>query len=128
MKRYLARAAIWVILLIQTASLATAKDCSLSREFEIKKAQILKGILQDPAGAVMPQIELELLSAREVVRHLSTSNQGAYDFGEIPIGRYRIHIVSRDGVLCAPKVRCGEKGCVVDSKISISSKAVILIQ
>jgi len=122
------RAIICVTFLMQTANLATAKDCSLSREFQIKKAQMLKGILQDPAGAVMSQIELELLSAKTVVRHLSTNNQGAYDFGEIPTGRYRIHIVSRDGVLCAPKVRCGKRGCVVDSKISISSKAVILIQ
>jgi hypothetical protein len=115
-------------LLMQTANLATAKDCSLSREFRIKKAQILKGILQDPAGALMPQIEMELLCGKKVVRHLTTNNQGAYDFGEIPTGRYRIHIVSREGVLCAPKVRCGKKGCVVDSKISISSKAVILFQ
>ncbi|SRR6266571_5433988 len=122
------RAIICVTFLMQTANLATTKDCSLSREFQIKKAQILKGILQDPAGALMPQIELELLSARKVVRHLITNNQGAYDFGEIPTGRYRIHIVSRDGVLCAPKVRCGRNGCAVDSKISISPKAVILIQ
>jgi len=111
-----------------TASLATAKDCSLSREFRIKKAQTLKGILQDPTGALLPQIELELLSAKKAIRHLITNNQGEYDFGEITAGRYRIHIVSRDGMLCAPKVWCGEKGCVVDSRISISSKAVILFQ
>ena len=119
---------MWAALLMQTVNPAMAKDCSLSREFQIKKAQILRGILQDPGGAIMPGIELELLSAKRVVRHLSTDNQGAYDFGEIAPGRYRIHVVSREGVLCAPKVRCGKDGCIVDSKISISSKAAILIQ
>ena len=128
MKKCLANALIWALLLMQMANLAAAKDCSLSREFHIKKVQILKGILQDPAGAVMPQIELELLSAGKVVRHLRTDDQGAYDFGELTAGRYRIHIVSSDGVLCAPRVRCEKKGCVIDSKVSISSKAVILIQ
>ncbi len=113
---------------MQMANAATAKDCSLSQEFQIKKAQILKGTLQDPSGALMPQIELELLSTKKVVRHLVTNNQGAYDFGEIPTGSYRIHIASKDGVLCAPRVRCGKKGCAIDSKISFSSRTVILFQ
>jgi hypothetical protein len=109
-------------------SIANARDCSLSKEFQIKKAQALAGVLLDPSGAVLSGIELQLLSGNRVVHHVATTNEGAYDFGSIAPGQYRIRVASRGGALCAPKVRCMEKGgCVIEPRVAISSKGAVRV-
>jgi hypothetical protein len=94
-----------------------ARDCTVSKEFEIKHSQLLSGVLQDPAGASIPRLMLWLLSGNDIVRSLRTDNHGAYDFGEVPTGKYRIS-VPHNG-FCAPEVKCGTKGCSFTPRLRI---------
>jgi hypothetical protein len=117
----------WAVI-FSFSSVANARDCSLSKEFQIKKTQALAGVLQDPNGAVLSGIELQLLSGKRVVKHRATTNEGTFDFGSTAPGTYRIRVASRAGALCAPKVRCTEKeGCVIESKVAISSKGTVMV-
>jgi hypothetical protein len=117
----------WAVI-FSFSSVADARDCSISKEFQIKKAQALAGVLQDPSGAVLPGIDLQLLSGNRVVHHVTTTNEGAYDFGSIAPGKYRIRVASRGGTLCALKIRCTEKeGCVIESRLTISSKWAVKV-
>ncbi len=115
-----------VILLGLTVS-ALARDCSVSREFQLKRPQLLAGVLEDPSGATLPGIELELLSGKKVVQHLRTNNQGAYDFGEVAAGKYRIHVQHGGGVFCAPKVRCETEGCSLKPRLTVNQKNVVTV-
>jgi hypothetical protein len=93
---------------------AQARDCSVSKEFRLRHPQALAGVFEDPAGAVMSGVELELLSGKNFIRRLRTDNQGKYDFGRIPSGKYRVHVQSGGNALCAPKVKCGAEGCTLN--------------
>ena len=116
------------ILLIVGAPLY-ARDCSLSEEFQIKRAQNLAGFLQDPVGAALPGVELQLLSRKTVIKRLKTTNEGAYNFGLIPAGKYRIRVRYSGGAFCAPKMRCTEAaGCALESKVAIGSKGAVTVQ
>jgi len=97
-----------------------ARDCTVSKEFEIKHTQALAGVLQDPEGASVPRQILWLLSGKDIFRSLKTDNHGAYDFGEVPAGKYRIS-VPHNG-FCAPEVKCGTKGCSFKPKLKIDSE------
>src|SRR5215467_9479144 len=99
------------VLIVATPLGAYARNCEVSREFELKKAQPVAGAFEDPSGAVLSGIDVELLSGRKTVRKLRTDNLGKYDLGEVPTGRYRIRIGSDNHFFCAPKVVCGGKGC-----------------
>jgi hypothetical protein len=98
-----------------------ARDCTVSKEFEIKHSQALAGVLQDSAGASIPRLELELLSGTDTVRNIRTDNQGRYDFGEVPAGKYRIRVRHKGG-FCAPEVKCGTKGCSLKPELKIDSE------
>ena len=111
-----------VVLLVVT--ICQARDCSVSKEFQLKQPQVLAGVLQDPVGAVLPGIELELLSEKKVVQHLWTNNQGAFNFGELAVGRYRIHV--RHG-FCVPKVPCRTEGCSLAPTLTPDSKNIITV-
>jgi hypothetical protein len=89
-----------LIALIAIASSAHAKNCSISKTFEIAHSQVLSGVLEDPTGATLSGVELQLLSGNEVVRRLRTSNQGEYDFGEVISGKYRIRLECGGNALC----------------------------
>jgi hypothetical protein len=106
---------------------AQARDCSVSREFRLRHPQALAGAFEDPAGAVMSGIELELLSGKKVIRHLRTDNQGKYDFGEIPPGKYRVHVQYGGNALCAPKVKCGAEGCSLKPKLTLNPKDAVMV-
>jgi hypothetical protein len=82
------------------SSVAGARDCSLSKEFQIKKPQALVGVLQDPSGAVLAGIDLQLLSGNRVVHHVATTNEGAYDFGSIARESTEF-VLRREVALCA---------------------------
>jgi len=104
-----------------------AADCTVSKEFRLKHAQVLAGSLQDPNGGSLPGVGLELVSGRTVIRDLRTNSKGAYDFGEVPSGKYRLRIHYGDDTFCAPRVRCGKSGCAFDSKVRLNSKNSITV-
>jgi hypothetical protein len=91
-----------------------------------QKAQILSGFLEDPAGATLPGIVVELLSGKRLVQSLRTNNRGAYDFGQIQPGKYRIRIRDRDG-FCAPKIRCAATGCIVNPRLRPNPKNMVMV-
>jgi hypothetical protein len=104
-----------------------ARDCSVSKEFRIRSSQVLAGVLEDPLGAALSGIELGLLSPGKVVQYISTDNQGRYDFGEVPAGRYKIHVKNGAGVLCAPKIKCGTNGCSLNPKLTLNPKNMVQV-
>ncbi len=118
---------LWATLLLATTLCAHGGDCSTSKPFHLKKPQALSGILQDPVGAVLPQVELELLSGKSVFRHLRTDNFGKYDFGEVPAGEYRIYVQVGSNALCAPKVRCRREECTVEQRLKVNSKDTVTV-
>jgi len=106
----------------------SAVDCSVSKEFHIKHPQVLAGVLQDPNSATLPGIGLQLLSGVNVIQHLRTNNQGAYDFGMVSAGKYRLQVQYGDNPFCAPKVKCGNQGCRLDPRLTINPKKEVLIR
>jgi hypothetical protein len=115
------------VMLVAVTISAQARDCSVSKEFRLRHPQALAGVFEDPAGAVMSGIELELLSGKIVIRHLRTDNQGKYDFGQIPSGKYRVHVQSGGNALCAPKVKCGTEGCTLKPKLTPNPKSAVTV-
>jgi hypothetical protein len=109
-----------------TAS-AQAKDCSVSKEFQVTHSQALAGVLEDPAGATLSGIEIELLSGGKIVRRVRTNNQGTYDFNEVPAGKYNIHVLTGGDVLCAPKIECGKTGCHLNPKLTLNPKNMVQV-
>lgn len=116
-----------ILLVLWTAIFAPARDCSTSKEFEIKKAQALAGEFQDQQGAVLSGLDLELLSGKKIVQHLRSSNEGKYDFGEVPPGRYKLRVRYGGDVFCAPKVSCGAEGCRLAPRLAINSKNLTMV-
>jgi hypothetical protein len=121
------RDAVIGFLVMMTASVE-ARDCSKSKPFQLGKPQVLSGTLQDPSGAVLPGIEVQLLSGNKIARHLRTSNLGAYDFGEIPLGTYRIRADYPAKAFCAPEVRCVAGECSVDSTLKPNPKNMVMVE
>jgi hypothetical protein len=104
------------------ATVAHASDCTTSKEFVLSKPQTMAGILVDPVGEPVFGWGLELLSRKGVVQKLTTDKRGAYDFGEIPAGKYRIRMTSYG--FCAPKVNCHDGHCAVEPKLRLKDKGV----
>jgi hypothetical protein len=115
----------WIALLgliiIQGEALE-AKDCTVSKEFHIQNAQVLTGVLQDVNDATLPAIKLELVSGTKIVHDLRTNDQGAYNFGEVPAGKYRIHVRSTGDAFCAPQIQCGAQGCSLQPRLALNPK------
>jgi hypothetical protein len=104
---------------------ASARDCSISKRFRLSHAQRISGVLQDQSGAPLSGLNLELLSGRDVVQHIRTDNSGKYDFREIPVGEYRLHIVHGDSDFCAPRVKCSEQACSIEPQLKVNHKNMI---
>jgi hypothetical protein len=107
---------------------AYGKNCSWSQQFQVKRPQIIAGVLLDPNGAVLPGIGIQLWSGGKLVRELRTDSQGAYDMGEVAAGNYRIRIKSGNDSFCGPKVRCTSRGCTLDPKLKINPKNAVTVQ
>ena len=103
-------------------AVAEGSDCTTSKEFVVAKPQTLSGTLIDPVGEPVPGWSLELLSGDRVVQKLRTDNRGAYDFGSIPAGKYRLRMLSYG--FCAPKVHCKAGHCVLEPKLRLKDKGV----
>jgi len=108
-------------------AISAVADCTVSKEFRLKHAQVLAGSLQDPMGTALPGIGLELISGSKVIRNLRTNSEGAYDFGEVPSGRYRLRIHYGDDTFCAPRVRCEKSGCGFDPRVRLNPKNSITV-
>ena len=106
---------------------ASAQDCTVSKEFRVKHAQVLAGVLHDPNGVTLPGIGLELRSGTKVIQDLRTGKEGSFDFGQVPAGKYRLHIQSPGDPFCAPRVRCGNAGCSFDPQVRLNLKNSIKI-
>jgi hypothetical protein len=120
------KAAFIPLSLAMMASPVQARDCSKSKQFELVKPQVLSGSLQDPSGAVVPGIKLQLLSGKKVVRDLRTDNLGRYDFGEVAPGKYKIRVEGK--TLCAPRVRCKAGECRVNPILEPNPKSYITVE
>jgi hypothetical protein len=114
-------------LLLVTVGTAHSEDCSVSRTFQVKQVQALSGVLEDPAGATLSGIELELLSEKQVVRHTRTNNQGVYEFGEVPLGRYRIRLQYGKNLFCAPEVQCRGGQCILKPRLRLNQKNMVTV-
>jgi hypothetical protein len=99
----------------------------VSKEFRLRHSQVLAGVLEDPAGYVLPGIELHLLSGHKIIQQLRTSNQGEYHFAEIPPGKYRLQVQHGGNSLCAPKVQCGTEGCTFKPRLTLNPKNMVRV-
>ncbi len=99
-----------------------ARDCEQSKPFTVKKGQTLSGVLLDPTGAVIPNAKLVLQAANKDIRDVKTANNGEYSFGEVSAGEYQLKIVMVNHVFCAPKVKCNDQKCTIQSKVKFSPK------
>lgn len=101
---------------------AWAKDCTLSNEFRLARPQVLAGVLEDPVLAPLPGIRLDLLDGGKIRATTVTNNRGEYSFGEVLAGRYRIRIRYSGDPFCAPKVKCIETNCSINSDVKLNPK------
>jgi hypothetical protein len=101
---------------------ASAKNCTLSNEFQLSRSQVLASVLEDPLPLPLPGFTLELLAGRHVIRTSVTSKNGEYSFGEVPVGRYRIRIHRGGNPFCAPDVNCNEAGCSIQRQVKLNPK------
>jgi hypothetical protein len=104
-----------------------ARDCSISQEFQFNRPQILAGILQDPVGAVLSGFELELLSGKKTIRRLRTSTDGKYDFGEVPVGYYRIRIRYGGNPFCTPQIVCSSEKCSLP-RLTLNPRSMVQVE
>ncbi|MFZ0307829.1 MAG: carboxypeptidase-like regulatory domain-containing protein [Candidatus Sulfotelmatobacter sp.] len=108
---------------------ADARDCSTSKPFHLPKTQKLSGTFRDPGGAVVPGIEVHLLSGKNVVRRVRTDISGAYDFGEVPSGTYKIRVkYAPKDAFCAPEIRCVGEQCTIDSTLKPNPKNMVYVE
>ena len=102
------------------ASRAVAADCSTSKPFTTEGTQRFESILKDPAGLPIPGLRLELLKGGSAVREFRTDNDGKFDLGPLPAGKYRLRVVSHP--FCAPKISCRETVCTASQALRLNEK------
>jgi hypothetical protein len=117
---------LFSVLLIESLW-AYAGDCSISKKFRLNTPQVLSGVLLDPAGAVLQGVAIELRSGKTTFRRLKIDEAGRYDFGEVPAGEYRVRAEHGDHDFCAPKVKCGKEGCVLEPRLEINPKNTVTV-
>ena len=102
------------------AACALAADCSTSKPFAVEGAQRFEGILKDPGGLPIPGLGLELLKGGGVVRQFRTDNDGKFDVGPLPVGKYQLRVVSQP--FCAPKIYCDGGACTATQVLRLNEK------
>jgi hypothetical protein len=102
-----------------------AKDCNVSKQFVVNRAQVLAGVLEDSTGAALSNISLELVADGKIVKSVTTSNNGVYSFGEVTVGRYRIR--TDPHLYCAPKVRCDGGTCSIEPKVQVDMSGAVVV-
>ena len=54
----------------------------------------VKGVVSDPSGASVPAAHVTLTGGREFTKTAETSALGAYEFGAVPAGKYKLRITA----------------------------------
>jgi hypothetical protein len=116
---------VFIALAFFMTTLAWGRDCSVSRQFEVKYSQVLQGVLQDPEDLALPEFGMELILRKQLVQSLKTDNQGVYSFGEVSPGKYRIRVTSN--AFCTPKVECKFGKCSIKSRLKLNSKNLVTV-
>jgi hypothetical protein len=118
-----------VLILLGITASAHGKNCSWSQQFELKKPQVVAGVLKDPYGSVLGGIGIQLWSGHRMVRELRTNSEGAYDLGIVAAGSHRIHIeYGEKDPFCAPKIKCSSEKCDFDSELKLNPKNFVTVQ
>jgi hypothetical protein len=81
----------------------------------------------DTSRATLPGIRIQLLSGKKVIHDIRTNNSGAYDFGEVPAGSYRIRVQYGDHAFCAPRIQCNSKECQIQPELAINPKNTVTV-
>jgi len=114
--------------LVSLAVTVSAKDCSTSKGFTLQQSQQLSGVFVDTSHATLPGIRIQLLSGKKVIHDIRTNNQGAYDFGEVPAGSYKIRVLYGDHTFCAPLIQCNSKECQIEPELAINPKNTVTVR
>ena len=113
-----------VAILLLLSTIAVAQDHRDSKKFRVQIKQSLKGILTDSQPARISGLKLQLRRGKQIVIEITTNDEGAYDFGEIEPGEYRIRIVNQL-YWCAPRVKCVPGGlCQVETVVRVCTPIV----
>ena len=102
--------------------------CSTSKKFKLTHHQQLSGVFEDPAGAELSGLRVELVRSGSTVRTVTTDHVGRYDFGDTPAGGYRLRVIHGDEDFCAPKIHCRKEGCKIDTQLRVNAKHVIVVE
>ena len=114
-----------VLIVFGLANPGDARDCKLSKKFELKKHQRLAGTLKDSLDAPLAGFQLDLLKNGQIALAQTTDNDGAYDFGDVPTGKYRIRL--RRGLgFCAPSVKCTADGCKINPVLKLGPQTTVV--
>jgi hypothetical protein len=81
----------------------------------------------DTNRATLPGIRIQLLSSKKVIHDIRTNYQGAYDFGEVPAGSYKIRVQYGNHAFCAPQIQCNSKECQIQTELAINPKSTITV-
>lgn len=115
------------LIALSLAQAAHARDCKLSKKFELKKPQRLAGVLKDSMDAPLTGFQLDLLKDGQTALTQTTDKDGAYDFGDVPAGKYKIRL-SRGLGFCAPSVKCTTDGCKIDPILKLGPQTTVVAQ
>ena len=103
---------------------ASAKNCTLSNEFQINRSQVMAGVLEDPFPLPLPGFKLELVAGRGIKAKAVTVKNGEYSLGEVPAGHYRIHLRRSGNPFCAPTVECNHAGSSIQRQVKLNPKNI----
>ncbi len=81
----------------------------------------------DASRATLPGIRIQLLSGKKVIRDIRSNNEGTYDLGEVPEGKYKIRVEYGDHAFCAPRVQCSSKECKIQPELAINPKNTVTV-
>src|SRR5690242_17040495 len=116
------RRCLCFLTLVFAAAASFGGDCTVSKPFEVRQQQRLSSVLEDHTGAAITGAKLQLLSGEKLVRELHAQNAGAYDFGEVAPGTYRIRLVFGGNDFCAPTVKCRGLSCNIGRRVKLNPK------
>ena len=112
--------------LLATAPYSAARNCKYSNKFTLNHPQAIAGSIEDPSGAVIQEMKMYLLSGKQVIRSVSTDSLGRYDFGMVPVGKYRLRIQDKGDWFCAPAVVCRTSTCNIAPMARANPNKVII--
>jgi hypothetical protein len=81
----------------------------------------------DTSRATLPGIRIQLFSGKKVIRDIRSNNEGSYDLGEVPEGKYKIRVEYADHGFCAPRIQCNSKGCQIQPELAINPKNTVTV-